>query len=101
MPRTRPKFGEGIVVRNQVSLSLPEKGYKLRTEVFLPQRTQRDLYIIFSVSSVSEVGGKTSIERVFVVDNLGRCCFAGYVGWIHRAKLYQTWQQIRNDFPSV
>jgi len=41
------------------------------------------------------------VDHVFVLDSSGNCCFAGYVGWIHAQKFYQTLQQIQNDFSGV
>lgn len=41
------------------------------------------------------------VDHVFVVDVSGNCCFAGYVGWIHAQKFYQTLQQIQNDFSNI
>ena len=41
------------------------------------------------------------VDHVFVLDSSGNCYFAGYVGWIHAQKFYQTLQQIRNDFSGV
>jgi hypothetical protein len=41
------------------------------------------------------------VDHVFLIDPVEKCCFAGYVGWVHRKKFYQTLQQIRNDFSEV
>ncbi|WP_027248900.1 hypothetical protein [Planktothrix agardhii] len=41
------------------------------------------------------------VDHVFLIDPAEKCCFAGYVGWVHRKKFYQTLQQIRNDFSEV
>ena len=41
------------------------------------------------------------VDHVFLIDPAGNCLFAGYVGWVHRKKFYQTLQQIRNDFSGV
>ncbi|VXD23349.1 hypothetical protein [Planktothrix paucivesiculata] len=41
------------------------------------------------------------VDHVFLIDSAEKCCFAGYVGWVHRKKFYQTLQQIRNDFSGV
>ncbi|WP_254174304.1 hypothetical protein [Planktothrix pseudagardhii] len=41
------------------------------------------------------------VDHVFVLDSSGNCCFAGYVGWIHAQKFYQTLQQIRNDYSNI
>ena len=41
------------------------------------------------------------VDHVFLIDPEGNCCFAGYVGWIHAQKFYQTLQQIQNDFSGV
>ncbi|MFM6357264.1 MAG: hypothetical protein ACKPH7_09100 [Planktothrix sp.] len=34
------------------------------------------------------------VDHVFLIDPLERCRFAGYVGWIHAQKFYQTLQKI-------
>jgi len=41
------------------------------------------------------------VDHVFLIDPAGNCVFAGYVGWVHAQKFYQTLQQIRNDFPNI
>ncbi|MEY3329870.1 MAG: hypothetical protein RLZZ115_2753, partial [Cyanobacteriota bacterium] len=41
------------------------------------------------------------VDHVFLIDPEGNCCFAGYVGWVHRKKFYRALQQIRNDFSGV
>lgn len=41
------------------------------------------------------------VDHVFVLDSSGNCRFAGYVGWIHAQKFYQTLQQIRNDYSNI
>ncbi|VXD16050.1 hypothetical protein PL8927_510074 [Planktothrix serta PCC 8927] len=41
------------------------------------------------------------VDYVFLIDPEGNCCFAGYVGWVHRKKFYRALQQIRNDFPNI
>ena len=41
------------------------------------------------------------VDHVFLIDPAGNCCFAGYVGWIHAQKFYQTLQQIQNDFSNI
>jgi len=41
------------------------------------------------------------VDHVFLIDPAENCCFAGYVGWIHSKKFYQSLQQIRDDFSEV
>ncbi|MBD2485672.1 hypothetical protein [Planktothrix sp. FACHB-1365] len=41
------------------------------------------------------------VDYVFLIDPAGNCCFAGYVGWIHRKKFYRALQQIRNDYSNI
>ncbi|MBW4694493.1 MAG: hypothetical protein KME27_22325 [Lyngbya sp. HA4199-MV5] len=38
------------------------------------------------------------VNHVFVVDQNGSCCFAGYVGWIHADGLQKALESIRQEF---
>jgi hypothetical protein len=39
-----------------------------------------------------------NVDHVFLIDSAENCCFAGYVGWIHSKKFYESLQQIRDDW---
>lgn len=38
------------------------------------------------------------VDHVFVIDQHGSCCFAGYVGWIHFDGLHKALESIRQEF---